>query len=113
LAALLDEYGLEVEIRIKILALLQLFYGDPLCRCYPLKFLRGKFSVDLPAQTGPPQLVNDGSRIVAKIARQATESFLLLMLMLLTDLLENEPGQEQEQEQEQEQTAIGNSRTSI
>jgi hypothetical protein len=34
LAAFLDENDLEIEIRIKIVALLQLFYADSLCRCY-------------------------------------------------------------------------------
>jgi hypothetical protein len=40
LAALLDENDLEIEIRIEIVALLQLFYADSLCRCYLFKFLR-------------------------------------------------------------------------
>src|SRR5215471_11113339 len=49
LAAFFDENQFDIEIRIKVLALLQLFYADPLSLRYILKFLRRQFSVDLPA----------------------------------------------------------------
>ena len=40
LAAFIDENDLEIEIRIEILALLQVFDADSLCRRYSFKFLR-------------------------------------------------------------------------
>jgi hypothetical protein len=40
LAAFLDENDFKIEKWIKILALLQLFYADSLCRCYLLNILR-------------------------------------------------------------------------
>src|SRR6267142_3176912 len=40
LAAFLKKNGLEIEIRIKILALLQVFHADPLSLRHILKFLR-------------------------------------------------------------------------
>ena len=49
LAGIIDENDLEIEIGIKILALLQLFYAESLCRCYLFKFLRWQFRVDLAA----------------------------------------------------------------
>src|ERR1043166_3655885 len=56
LAGFIDENDLEIEIGIKVLTLLQVFHTDPLSLRHILKFLWRQFSVDLAAQTCPPDL---------------------------------------------------------
>src|SRR4029453_12582646 len=51
LPSFVDENDLQIEIRIKIVALLQLLDADAVLLGHRLKFLRREFSVDLPAQT--------------------------------------------------------------
>src|SRR5262245_50882593 len=78
LAVFFDENDLEIEVWIKVLALFQFFYGDSLCRGHLLKFLRGQFGVDLPAQTRSPDVGGNpvGHRADGKHGVHRAELFL-------------------------------------